>query len=84
MKVKEILDFYFSKYEEINVRMEMAEGIEGRSHLCHRNDLSSFEPWYDNEVLTISCQTHYIHIREDRGILKYPHLYILYKNIGLE
>ena len=40
MTLKDILNFYFSQYDTINLHVKMINGLEGKSHIVTRNDIN--------------------------------------------
>lgn len=84
MTIKDVYEFYFNKYDVINIKTELVGGIHGKNHTFtregYKNFLSNLD---DSEVVEVIFQNAYT-IRKDNSVqimktMDIPLLYILYK-----
>lgn len=81
MKIQNVIDFYYNQYEKIDVRVEMAGGISGRSAVYSKKEILNFlDGFLDEKIILCSFQTHsYNYATKKTHLLDFPHLYILYQ-----
>lgn len=62
MTVKEVINFYFKKYREMMVKVEMLNGIEGKYHKITKDGFYKLFGNWDNEVaIKVHFETHNTH-----------------------
>ena len=80
MKIKNVIDFYYSQYEKLNFKIEMVGGLSGRNTVYTKEEVLNFlDGFLDEEVILCSFQTHsYNYATKESRLLDFPHLFILY------
>lgn len=81
MTIQNIIDFYFSQYETLSIKVEMFSGISGNYNTYTKEDFLKFiNGWNDNEIISVIFETHYTNYTTSNYIEKeIPTLYISYK-----
>lgn len=65
MTLKDVLNFYFSQYDTIDLHVKMINGLEGKSHIVTRNDINfMYSGWGDCEVVSFGGQTYYTSLNQ--------------------
>lgn len=78
MTVKDIIEFYFSQYETINVMIELLGGLRGKYHLFSKDEYYNlFSNWNNEKPISVSFSTYYIFKGEEARKLEYPQLNII-------
>ncbi len=81
MTIKDVINFYFSKYDELVINVEMLAGMRGKAKTFTKKEaLVHLNNWLDEEVLSVGFHTaSYIHGDPEVYEFEIPHLNILYK-----
>jgi hypothetical protein len=83
MTVKTLVDFYFTQYEKLNIKVEMWSGMKGKYTTYTKESFyNCFGDWLNEseKVMTISFQTHYHNYATlETEECPIPMLYICYK-----
>lgn len=59
MTIREVINFYFSFYSEINISIEMWQGLEGNYKDYTKESFETeFGAWLDEKVMDISFETY--------------------------
>lgn len=79
MKIYDVLDFYYGKYDKLSLRIRLSGGISGYYHDFTKKEAHDFIAGYGYEnVVEVKFQTHYIFKGDATEPLEIPMLYILY------
>lgn len=79
MKIYDVLDFYYSKYDKLHLWIRMNGGIPGRYHDFTKKEALDFIAGYEYEnVIRIDFQTHYFFKGDATEPLEIPSLFIVY------
>lgn len=86
MTIQNIIDFYFSQYEILAIKVEMLGGIRGRYNTYTKEEFLKFiNGWNDDEVITASFGTYYTNYATvDCTKKEIPTLYICYKSNDID
>lgn len=78
MTIKEVLDFYYSKYPILKLYVKMWKGIKGEYKLLTRPQaMARFAPWFEDTVLSVSFEEKLTKLNEIVPT-PYPYLCITY------
>jgi hypothetical protein len=79
MEIIEALEFYYSKYSLINVKIEMSGGIKGKAvPMTKKEALQSVDGYENEKIVEIIFQTHHTFDRKAVKKMENPFLYIMY------
>ena len=79
MKIIEVLEFYYSKYSVINVKIEMSGGIKGKTEsMAKKEAFQSVDGYEDQKAVKVIFETYYTFNGEAVEKIKIPFLYIMY------
>ena len=79
MTIQNIIDFYFSQYKTLVVKVEMFNGVKGKYNTYTKEEFLRFiNGWNDEKVITANFTTHYTNYAiGDCTEREIPILYIL-------
>ena len=81
MTIKEVLDFYYSKYPTLKLCIKMWGGIMGEYRLLTREEaVARFAPWLEDTVLSVSFEEKLTKLNEIIPT-PYPYLSITYVEV---
>ena len=82
MTIQNIIDFYFSQYKTLVIKVEMFNGIKGKYNTYTKEEFFKFiDGWNDEKVITTNFATHHINYATgDCTEKEIPTLYICYKS----
>ena len=79
MTIKMIADMFFAQYNEIDINVEMVGGLHGHSKRFTKESFyQEYEPWFDEKVVTMAFQTHYLFNGELESKCERPILFMVY------
>ena len=80
MKIIDIIDFYYSHYDIIDIKIEKDNGLSGKYHAFTKNEAIEFLSGYEHEIAAnIIFETCYTFMNGITKVMDIPKLYILYK-----
>lgn len=81
MTIQNIIDFYFSQYKTLAIKVEMFNGIKGRYNTYTKEEFLKFiNGWNDDKVITANFETYHTNYATgDCTKKEVPTLYICYK-----
>lgn len=78
MTVKDIIEFYFSQYETINVKLQLLGGVHGKYYLFTKEEYYNlFSAWNNEKPISTSFSTYHIFKGEEARKLEFPQLDII-------
>lgn len=78
MTVRDIIEFYFSQYETINVKLQLLGGLHGKYYLLTKNEYYNlFSAWNNEKPISTSFSTYHIFKGEEARKLEFPQLNII-------
>ena len=82
MTIQNIIDFYFSQYKTLVIKVEMFNSIKGKYNTYTKEEFLKFvDGWNNEKVITINFTTHYTnYARGNCTKRETPILYICYKS----
>lgn len=80
MTIIDIINFYYSKYQFIFLKVEKAEGVEGKLNLFTKSEAADFLSDFEQSIaVKISFETHFTFNRKTVEKMMFPRLYIMYE-----
>ena len=79
MTILDVANFYFNKYDKLEIVIEKWKGITTKKHLFTKESFAKItQGWWDKEVISVSFQTHYTNtFTKEIEKCEYPYLYML-------
>lgn len=80
MTLKDVINFYFAKYETIHLKIQMVDGIKGKYLTVTKDDLAYvLEDWGDSEVVDFGWQSYYTSLTHIVEKMNIPTAWIMIK-----